>query len=309
MNQILSTDPRQGKKKKGNKASTHSVLVVFAIILMIFGIGLTSTGAYSYYKTLSNNLDNNIVVKSNTKPTITTERVDSSNINITITHDKGIAEITYTINNEQPIQISGENKTEVKKELELPAGDVSLNITAKDINGISSSYQGTFKVDQKPVIKLEQVEGKIQATTESKINIDYVKYYWDENEEEAKQFTINDVKNVTLIDVLEGTHTLNVIAVDIEGNETKKTQKIIGDNKPEVKITTDGKAFIINAKDDESLSKIEITLNTNEMITREINDKEYSTNVELENGENRLTVTVYNKNGLSEVSRVKFTKE
>jgi hypothetical protein len=309
MNQILSVDPEKGRKKKGNKASTHSVLVVFAIILMIFGIGLTSTGAYSYYKNLSNNLDNNIVVKSNTKPIITTERENSSTINITITHDKGISEITYTINDEQPIQISGENKTEIKKEVELPVGDVSLNITAKDINGISSSYQGTFKVDQKPVIKLEQVEGKIQATTESKINIDYVKYYWDENEAEAKQFTINDVKNVTLIDVLEGTHTLNIVAVDIEGNETKKTQKIIGDNKPEVKITTDGKAFIINAKDDENLSKIEITLNNNEMIAREINEKEYSTTVDLENGENRLTVTVYNKNGLSEVSRVKFTKE
>ena len=50
MNQILSVDPEKGRKKKGNKASTHSVLVVFAIILMIFGIGLTSTGAYSYYK-------------------------------------------------------------------------------------------------------------------------------------------------------------------------------------------------------------------------------------------------------------------
>ena len=45
------------------------------------------------------------------------------------------------------------------------------------------------------------------------------------------------------------------------------------------------------------------------MIAREINEKEYSTTVDLENGENRLTVTVYNKNGLSEVSRVKFTKE
>lgn len=309
MNQILSTDPSQGKRKKENKASTHSVLVVFAIILMIFGIGLTSTGVYSYYKNLSNNLDNNIVVKSNTKPIITTERVDASIINITVTHDKEISEITYTINDEEPVKIDGENKKEIKQEVNLPAGDVSLTITAKDINGVSSSYQGTFQVEQKPIIKLEQVEGKIQATTESTINIDYVKYYWDENEQEAEPFTINDTRNVTFIDVLEGTHTLNVVAVDIEGNETIKTQKIIGDNKPEVKVTTDGKSFIINAKDDESLSKIEITLNTNEMITREINDKEYSTNVKLENGENRLTVTVYNKNGLSEVSRVKFTKE
>lgn len=309
MNQILSVESPQNRKKKGKKSSIHSILIVFAIILMIFGIGLTSTGAYSYYRNLSNNLDKDITVSSNTKPVITTERESSSVINVVVTHDKGISNVTYTINNGEPVQINGANKMEVKEKVELPVGESNVTITAEDVNGVSSSYQGSFTVEQKPVISLEQVEGKIQVTTESKINIDYIMYYWDDNKEAAEKATINDVKNVTLVDVIEGTHTLNIEAADIEGNITTKTQKIIGDNKPEVNVTTDGKVFMIQAKDDENIAKIEITLNTNDMITNEVNQKEYSTTIDLVEGENKLTVTVYNKNGLSETSRVKYTKE
>lgn len=308
MNQILSVESPQNKKKS-NKSSTHSILIVFAVILMIFGIGLTSTGAYSYYRNLSDNKNNSIATSSNTKPVITIERENASTINIVVTHDKEISNVTYTINDEEPVQVDGENKTEVKKEVELPVGASTIVIKAQDINGISASYESSFEVEQKPIIKLEQVEDKIKATTESEINIDYIMYYWDDDETNATKFTINDVKNVTLIDVLEGTHTLNIVAVDIEGNETKKTQKVIGDNKPEVNVTTDGNVFIINAKDDEGLSKIEITLNSNDTQTEELQDKEYSTTVDLENGENRLTVVIYNKNGLSEIARVKYIKE
>lgn len=309
MNQILSVEPPKNKRGKFNKSSIHSILIVFAVILMIFGIGLTTTGAYSYYKSLSNHSNESVASTSSTRPVITIERENASTINIVVTHDKEISNVTYTISNQKPVQISGENKTEITEKVELPVGSSTINITAQDINGISSSYESSFEVEQKPVITLEQIEDKIQVTTESKINIDYVMYYWDKDEANAVKSTINNIKNVTLIDVLEGTHTLNIIAVDIEGNQTSKTQKIIGDNKPELAVTTNGKVFMIGATDDEGLSKIEITLNSNETITEELNGKEYSTTVDLENGENKLIVTIYNKNGLTETSRVKYTKE
>lgn len=308
MNQILSVERPQNNRNK-RKSSIHSIITVFAVILMIFGIGLTSTGAYSYYKSLSRNSNNNIVSEASTKPIISIERENASTINIVVTHDKEIANVTYTLNNEEPIQINGNNQTQIQQKVELPVGSSSIVITAQDINGISSSYNSSFEVEQKPVITLEQVDGKIQATTESNINIDYVMYYWDEDQANAQKSTINDVKNVTLIDVLAGTHTLTIVAVDIEGNETTKTQKVIGDNKPELNITTDGEVFQISAKDDEELVKMEITLNTNETETIEISGTEYFTTVNLENGENKLTVVIYNKNGLSETMRVKYTKE
>ncbi len=307
MNQILAVEKPQGKRK--HKSGIQSILTVFAVILMIFGLGLTSSGGYAFYKSLSNNVDNNIVSSSSSKPVITIERESASTINIVVTHDKAIANVTYTINDEEPVQIDGNNKTEIKQEVELPVGSSTINITAKDINGISSSYESKTDVEEKPTITLEQVEGKIKATATSKINIDYIMYYWDENEADAKQFTVNDVKTETLIDVLEGTHTLNVVAVDTNGNKTTKQQEVIGDNKPELEVKTNGKVFRIISSDDESLAKIEYSLNSSETQTEEINQKEYQKDLELINGKNTLTVTVYNSNGLIATTTVEYVKE
>lgn len=308
MNQILAVEKPQEKRKK-HKSGINSILTVFAVILMIFGLGLTSSGGYAFYKNLSNNVDNKVVSSSTSKPVITIERESASTINIVVTHDKAIANVTYTINDEEPVQIDGKNQTEIKQEVELPVGSSTINITAKDVNGISSSYESQTEVEEKPTITLEQVDGKIKATVTSKINIDYIMYYWDENEADAKQFTVNDVKTETLIDVLKGTHTLNVVAVDINGNKTTKPQKVIGDNKPELEVKTNGKVFRIISSDDESLAKIEYSLNSGEVQTEEINQKEYQKDLELANGKNTLTVTVYNSNGLIATTTVEYVKE
>lgn len=307
MNQILAVEKPQGKRKQ--KSGIHSILVVFAVILMIFGIGLTSSGGYAYYKNLSNNVRNNMVLSSSTKPVITIERESASTINIVVTHDKAIANVTYTINNEDPVQIDGKNQTEIKQEVELPVGSSTINITAKDINENSSSYESTAEVEEKPIITLEQVEGKIKATVNSKTNIDYIMYYWDENETDAKKFTVNDTKTETLIDVPEGKHTLTIVAVDIKGNKTTEPQQVIGDNKPELEIKTNGKVFRIISSDDEGLAKIEYSLNSSETQAEQINQKEYQKDLDLVNGKNTLTVTVYNINGLTQTTTVEYVKE
>lgn len=309
MNQILSVNNNTKKNGKKAKSSTHSILVVFAVILMIFGIGLTSTGAYSYYMSLSNGQDDSIASVGSTKPVITTERENASIVNIVVTHDKGIASLTYKINDEEPVEVDGDNKMEIKQEVELPEGNPTLTITAKDINGVSSSYENTYEVDGKPTIVLEQVEGQIKATIEGKNNIDYIMYYWDEDENNGNKMTINSPKTETLIDVMAGTHTLNVVAVDVNGGETKKSQKIIGDNKPNVEIKTNGKVFRIMASDDESIEKIEYTFNSENKQTEQVGQKEYTKDLELKSGKNNLTVTVYNKNGLSNTTTVEYVKE
>ncbi len=308
MNQILSIETPQDRKRKTGKTSLHSNVVVFAIILLIFGIGMASVGVYSYFQNTANN-NSGLVVSQNTKPVITIERESASVINIVVTHDKPISKITYTINNGETKPIECNGNSEVKERVELPVGQSNIIINAEDINGMSSSYQSTYQVEQQPTITLEQVDNKIQVTTESTINIDYIMYYWDEDTQNARQDTINDVKNVTLIDVLEGMHTLNIKVVDIEGNETTKSQKVKGDTKPTLKVTTDKKSFLIKASDDENLTKVEITFNSGEKTTEEINGKEYSNSIELQPGINTLIVTVYNANGLSETSKVKYTKE
>lgn len=307
MNQILSVEMPNGKKRK-NKSSIKSIVIVFALILIIFGIGIASTGVYAHYKRKTDNSKNNIKVSSSTKPIITIERTDANSINIVVTHDKEITMLKYTINEEEK-QIKGDGKNKIQIEEKLPSGNSTIKVTAQDVNGISASYESKFEAEDKPEITLKQVENKIQVNVESKTNIATVSYYWDEDEQNATTENINDIKAEKIIDVLEGTHTLCVKAIDENGTESIKKQKLIGDTKPKLEIGTDGNAFIILAEDDEELSKIEIKFNSNEPIIEEINNKEYHKEIELTNGVNKLTVKVYNKNGLSETSKVKYTKE
>lgn len=307
MNQILSVEIEKNKKNK--KASINSIVIVFCIFLIIFGIGTTCTGAWSYSKDLSNKSNKNLPINNMPKPIITIERQSSNSINIVVTHDKEIANVLYTINNGDQVEINGNNKLEVKEKLNLDAGENAIKISAKDINGVSSEYETIIEVEEGPAITLTPIEGKIKAVTESPINIDKIEYYWDSDIQNTKVLTINDTKNETLIDVtLEGIHTLNIKATDINGKETKRDQKVMGVNKPKIEVTTDGQSFFVKAEDSQGLSKVEITLNSNETITENIEGTEYKKKIPLENGENRLTVKVYNKDDVSQISRVKFTK-
>lgn len=309
MNQILSVENKKNNGKKTKKASIHSIVVIFCIFLIIFGIGLVGTGAYSAYKISSNNDNNKNTTNAKTEPVITIERVNADTVNIVVTHDKGIQSVKYKINNKEEVELKAEKKLDFSKEITLPSGNVELTVLAEDVNGTTSTKIGSYEVATGPKITLEQIEEEIQATITSTINIDYIRYYWDNDEENATKYSCNDIKYVTQIEVKEGTHTLFIEAVDIEGHVANKIQKVIGDTKPEIEVTTDGENFIIKATDDESLSKIEIKLNSNDIITEEINQKEYTKYVKLEEGVNKIAIRVYNKNGIYSIEKIKYTKE
>ena len=111
---------------------------------------------------------------------------------------------------------------------------------AEDVNGIVSSKTSIYEVAEGPKIVLEQIEGEIKATITSTVNMEYIRYYWDEDVENAVKYSSNDIKYVTQIKVKEGTHKLIIEAVDIDGRTSRKEQKVIGDFKPDLEITTDG---------------------------------------------------------------------
>ncbi len=307
MNQILSVEMEKNKTNK--KASINSIIIAFCIFLIIFGIGITGIGIYSYYRNIANKPNKNLLINNSTKPIITIERQNSNSIKIVVVHDKEISSVTYKINDEEDVDINTNNEFEVKEQLILKPGNNNIKIIAKDINGITSEYSTTIDVAEGPVITLTPIDGKLKATIESTIDIEKIEYFWDSDKEHMTVLNINDKKNETLIDVtLEGTHTLNIRATDVNGRQTVRTQKIMGVNKPKIEITTDGQSFFVHAQDSQGLSKVEITLNSNETILENIEGTEYNKTIMLENGENKLTIKVYNQNDVSQISRVKCTK-
>jgi hypothetical protein len=143
-------------------------------------------------------------------------------------------------------------------------------------------------------------------------------YRWDEEEEKTIQ--INSTSVDEEIEAIKGLHTLTVILVDEDNNTDTKQQKINGVSKPKIVMGIDEQKehFVIQASDEEKLSKIEFILNKKEnqkyvlnLENKDLKEIQYRLpdDLKLKDGENIIEVTVYNSSGVSESTGVvRFVK-
>ena len=299
MNQILSVE----NNKKGGPVDIVKIIKIFGVLILIFGIFLTGSGSYALYKEHKEQEE-----VTNSKPTVYVEKNDEDTLIITAKQQKGIEKIVYSWNNGEEISINANNKTYIEKVIELPTGDNTIRVTVTAKNGQTVEYEQQYIKKQDPNIEISAVENKIKAKITSTEKIAYITYRWDEEEEVKEDFSENPETTVEkLIEIPQGLHTLTVVAVTVNNKMTTKQQEVNGVTKPKVEVTTDGENFIIYATDDEKIEKVEFKLNgQNYRLT--INSKELNYKYPLENGENKIEVTVYNSNGLTTTFKAKCTK-
>lgn len=180
--------------------------------------------------------------------------------------------------------------------VETPKNEVSNNNTTTE----EPVIQGNIE------IKFSSVEDGVKLNIISNIEIATVEYCWDEEELTTIELG-NETEYETVIPTKQGTHTLKVYVVDINGNEENKEQLVIGDTEPEVTIGTDKISnYVVKAKDDEQLTKIIIKINE-ETQEIEINDKEFEISLPIPEGDSIIDVTAYNLNGLSVNKKAQVT--
>ncbi len=313
MNQILSTSMPMNNKKKNKSNSpieTKSILKFFGIAILIFGVLLIGTGVYAIYKNQSYQQEQNI------EPTISIENKTENTIILKVTHKKNIARIEYWWNNQDKDIVNGNNGKYLEKEINIPSGKNTLHVLIVDEDGKEMTYEKQYELESN--IHLEVSGNKIKITYEGNTTISYMTYRWDEEEE--KTIEINDTNIDEEIEAIKGLHTLTVIVVDENNNTDTKQQKINGVSKPKVTVSVDEQQehFVIQASDDEKLSKIEFRLNQDEEQKFELNLEEMDlkelryvlpSELQLSEGENVIEVTVYNSNGVSEETGiVRFVK-
>lgn len=311
MNQILSTNMPMDNKKKQRKdrkpVNISSVLKVFAISIMTFGVLMVGTGTYAIYKNQSNQEEKNL------EPTISIENKTDTTILLKVMHKKNITKVVYSWNDGEENVINGNNGKYVEKQIDIPSGTNTLHILVQDETGKEITYEKQYELESG--INFEVSGNKIRITYQGNKTISYMTYRWDDEEE--KTIEINDTNIDQEIDALKGLHTLTVVAVD-ENNETDtKVQKINGVSKPELIIDIDPelKHFVIKASDEEKLSKIEFTLNYEDKVYElnledmDLKELNYTLQMEFEQGENIIQVTVYNSNGVSNQRGAKFVKQ
>ena len=310
MNQILATSNPTTKKTKqkrnGGPADIKTVVRVFAITMLVFGVFMIGTGSYAIYK------DNEANNSDITKPVITeTLNEDSTAVVLTVTHDKAIDRIEYSWNDDEVQTITGNGRRYIEQEIEIPGGTNTLNVIAIDTQGQEISTQREFTSEE--IINLTISENnKLKITAESETEIAYMTYRWDEEEEQ--RVDINSTTVDQEIDVPMGTHDIMVTLVDVNNETTTKEQTVMGTTKPTINIEADdaGEYYLITITDETGLERVDLTLRGEQRtITVENGEKELKYKLKLNAGdENRLEITAYNVDGIaSDTRRVSAPKD
>ena len=307
MNQILMTQMQKEdniNKNKGyinpnNKITVASAVRLFAILIIIFGIILIGDSVYGIISSVPKEKDN---------PSVSTESIGSEAI-IKIVTQKPLKQMAYRWGDGEEIIIQGNGTVELETTINIPTGNNILNIKVTDYYGNVTEYQKQYineRTDNtKPTIDISNVGSKLNITATDDTEMSYISYKWNEEEETRVQIAEDaQDKRVleTKIEVMKGQNTLTITAIDKDGNRQTRTETIKGANKPTFTVTSEGNSLIINAKDEEGISKISITVDgvTTDTGDNPINEKEVSARQELTAGSHTITVKVTNLSGLIE---------
>lgn len=306
MNQILITGDeviKEPVKKQKKVIPTKGIAAFYAICTIILGICMITGSVYANGKI-------NATVEASKKPVISVERNDEDNtIAISVTHVRNIKTVTYRWNEEEEINIEGNNRKSLTETIALIGGKNTLTVTVTEENGQTSKLEKTFMAGNIPKIELSGVDNGVQITVTCDENIDYIQYSWDNGN--VEKIEVGEKEYQGIINAPRGEHLLKIEVVDINGMKGQREEMVTGDTDPTLTVKSqliNGKAtFVIDAEDDENIKTITIIHNGGEQETITVNAKTYHHEVTMTKGEiNTIIVTATNKNNLTKTQRVRF---
>ena len=311
MNQILSMQSNMNDGNKNNKisnkepkyreyndkASINSILRVFAIFIMLFGVALIGNSVYGIINSMPEQRDNISVSAENI----------GSKATIKITGEKPIKQLVYKWGQGQETVVPGNGTIQLSLTLEIPKGNNILNMTVTDYYGNTQDFQKQY-INEKngPTIEIPSTTGNmLNIVVKDDKEVAYITYRWNNEAETRIDMDPTQADKMTLqtsIPAIKGENTLTIVAVDNDGNRETKTETIKGANGPTFTVTTEGNNIVINAKDEEGIGKISITVDgvTTDTGDTPINEKEITAQQEITPGTHTITITVTNLSGLSE---------
>lgn len=305
MNQILVTE----KKKKNKKTSRGPIEIkgivrFFAVFIMLFGIVLAGEGSYALYKEIDESKPENI-------PNLTLTR-DGDTIILQVEHNTEISKINYRWNDGEENSIP-EGTTYVEEEILLPDGNNVLNITVIDMKNREYQFIKEYNLEgvdiTKPNIEVTQTEegtANISIVASDETAITEMTYKINDEQEVTVQATEDGQKEITQdITLPEGQNTLTVVARDTTDNVTTYEKQIIVSSKPTIEIVSqEGNTITLKISDKYGLKDVIVNLNGKVYSSRDIdqnpnvNKNEIYVPLELQSGNNVLSIEVTNVNGL-----------
>ncbi len=285
-----------------NKADISKIIKIFCISIILFGLILIGESTYAIIQNSGEKIIDNVEITADrmgkeTKITVSSEQYP-------------IKEFMYKWNDGEPVTIEGNGTLSLETVIQIPNGNNILRMTVTDNFGNKKNFHKQYLYDSsdvnKPTIEIAISGTKLNIKANDDTEIDYITYSWNDDEAVRVEKEDNPTEINTNIDVPSGQNKLSIIAVDKEGNRETRTESIIGDTKPTFTLSRDGLKIILNAKDDEGISKVSMTVDgeTRDSGETPINQKEISVTWEVTSGTHTISVTVVNVNGLPATGEV-----
>ena len=305
MNQSLVTEKKK-KKKKTSRGPIEIKWIVrfFAVFIMLFGIVLAGEGSYALYKEIDESKPENI-------PNLTLTR-DGDTVILKIEHNTEISKVNYRWNDGEKNSIP-EGTTYVEEEILLPDGNNVLNITVIDMKNREYQFIKEYNLEgvdiTKPNIEVTQTEegtANISIVASDETAITEMTYKINDEQEVTVQATEEGQKEITQdITLPEGQNTLTVVAKDTTDNVTTYEKQIIVSSKPTIEIVSqEGNTITLKISDKYGLKDVIVNLNGKVYSSKDIdqnpnvNKNEIYVPLELQSGNNVLSIEVTNVNGL-----------
>lgn len=278
MNQILSMD--QNNQNFGNnynnmnggnngKLDNKTTKRIFAIALIVFGLVMFIAGligTINYFSTPKGPIIEYPIVST----------MQSDNIlTLSVKNDVAIDYIEYSWNNGTVLEILGNNNSEITREITIPVGENILSLNIIDVNGkskqMSKSFVGVPVEDTTPPeIDVVVVSSKLNITVKSvsETKLSYLTYKWNDDEEIKIEATGNQSSIETVIDVLNGTNTLTIVAVNEKGISQTQVNEYIGVKKPAIEVKKDdtGQYLLVKITHNKAIKSAEVKLNNKNII-------------------------------------------
>lgn len=306
MNQILAVENKKKEKVKTKKIRTgrpieiKGIVMLFAVIIMVFGLTLAGQGSYALYKDIDDRKPENI-------PYVTIGRVNDKAI-VQISSNIEISKLVYSWNNgeESAIPIGSTN---AREEITLLGYDSVLNLTIEDMNGKRVKFQKQYLLTgvdiTKPVVEIETKDGndKMKIVAKDETGIAYITYQWEDGE----PVTVNadqqgQTEMIVQVPLTVGLKKIKIIAVDTNGNIEEIEREITtSTSRPKMTLRRNKQKISIEIEDKDGIKSIKANLNGEEYEITNVNRKKVKVGyLYLREGNNTISVEVTNVNDYTE---------
>lgn len=259
MNQILYTIENEEEKNK-----MKSVMLFFAITIIIFGLIMVSMGGY---RMASAKMAREEAREAAIVPKIELYEEDNKLI-ISINHIREIKDIIYSWNNGEEIQLSvfSENfNGYLEEEIDIPGGKNIVNVKVIDVQGKTSTASGEFTY-KGTYMDLSVVDNKsIKIIVTDMVGLQSVTYQWNSDEVKTAYPEEGDPQKIEIVsDIPTGLNTIKIRAVNKANEVTDKEMSVKGITKPTIKINynSDRTLLLVKLNDEQGIESYSYKLST-----------------------------------------------